>query len=368
MAAANHDVLMIEKDSFPGETNVCGGVLDASFASELDLPSVMFKRIPRWICHFGSRVAEVEIRKISFARKKFDQFLAKRALSTGAAMLSSTRVVSARRGSDGISVFTVNTQTGDRDEVRSKIVIFADGPNTLAQRLFGIGFRGNPTSTAVGCIYELDHDGSGDVCELFFDNKVSPWGYGWVVPKPDHLNVGVMCLTDKMDRNIRERCEYLINEHPVASRQLQGRRRLRFAAAMIPLEPASILSDDRVLTVGDAAGMVDAIWGGGIKYALRGAEYAAKAASEALTQNRYDAQFLARYYLLWKQTREYAILRKSKLIAKAALPLQRILPSIYCQGVGFGVLHPRLQRLLGMQPEQVGSGRVGFREAGSPQQ
>jgi flavin-dependent dehydrogenase len=66
LAAAGHNVTMIEKDSFSGETNVCGGVLDASFAAELDLPTAMIKKINRWICHFGSGVLEIVVIKISF--------------------------------------------------------------------------------------------------------------------------------------------------------------------------------------------------------------------------------------------------------------------------------------------------------------
>jgi geranylgeranyl reductase len=351
LAAAGHDVLMIEKDSFAGETNVCGGVLDASFASKLDLPTSMIKEINRWVCHFGTRVAEMETRKISFARNRFDRYLAQRAVFRGAELLNSTRAVSAKKESGGISISTLNTKSGERELVRGRIAIFADGPITLAQRFFGIGFRGNPRNMAVGSIYEFEHDGSGDSYELFFDNMVSPWGYGWVVPKPDHLNVGVTCLTAKMDRNIREHCEYLINEDPIVSRQLEGRKKLRYAAAVMPLEPAKALSCNRVMVIGDAAGMVDAIWGGGIKYALRGAECAAKVASEALLQKSWDNGFLARYDLLWKQTRDYAILRRTRLLAKSALPLQTVSRNIYHHIVSLGISHPHLQRLLKIEAE-----------------
>ncbi len=343
LAATGHDVLLIEKDSFAGETNVCGGALDASFATELDLPKSIVKQINRQVFHFGSKVVEIETRKISFARNKFDRFLAERVVSEGAELMNSTRAISAKRDSKGIAILTLNRKSGERDVIRSSIAIFADGPSTLARKSFGIGFHGTLTNMAIGTIYEFDHDGSGDSYELFFENNISPWGYGWVFPKLDHLNVGVMCLTATMGKRGREYLDHFVRTHPMVSNQLKGRKTLRFAAGTIPLAPSRILSCDRVLAVGDAAGMVDAIWGAGINYGLRGAECAAKVAAEALAQERFDADYLARYDMLWKRTRDYSTLRKSKFLTDVALPLQRIWPNVYEHMVSFGVLHTNLQ-------------------------
>jgi geranylgeranyl reductase family protein len=349
LADAGHDVLLIEKDKFAGETNVCGGVLDASFVSEIDLPPSMSKQIDRWICHFEARVTELETRKISFARNRFDRHLAWRAVSRGAELFTSTRAISAARDGRGISIVTMNTKSGQREAVRTRLAIFADGPSTIAQPFFGTGYHSNPRNIAVGAIYELEHDGSGESYELFFDSMISPWGYAWIVPKPDHLNVGVMCSAAKMTRRIKEYLDYFVHKNPATCYRLERIKKLRFAAAPIPLAPAKVLSSDRVLVVGDAAGMADAIWGGGIKYALRGAECAASVASEALAQQRYDACFLAQYDLLWKRTPDYSVLRKSKLLSDVTLPLQKVCPDIYSRVVSFGISHPRVQRVLNME-------------------
>jgi flavin-dependent dehydrogenase len=342
---------MVEKDTFAGETNVCGGVLDASFADELELPSSIFSRINRWVCHFDSKVVTTEISKISFARSKFDRYLAERATSAGADLLCSTRAVSLHSHKDGMDISTMNRRTGERATIRSKIVVLADGPSTLAWSSLGVGFHGNPTNTAVGAICELEHNGSGDTYELFFDRKISSWGYSWIVPKPDHLNVGVMCLIGKMTTPARDSLDQFVNGHSYASDQLAERRRLRFGLGPIPLAQADSLSADRVLVVGDAAGMVDAIWGGGIRYSLRAAECVAEVASEALSHNRCDASSLSKYDSLWKQTHDYGVLRRSKLLADVGLLLQGISPDIYRHMVSFGVSHTNLQRLLKIRVE-----------------
>jgi digeranylgeranylglycerophospholipid reductase len=348
LASTEHDVLLIEKDEFAGETNVCGGALDASYAAELNLPKSIVKEINRQIFHFGSKTVEIETRKISFARNKFDRFLAERAVSVGAELLSSTRVLSATRDSKGVAILTLNRKSGERDVVRSRIAIFADGPGTLARKHFGIGFHGTPTNMAIGTIYEFDHDGSGDSYELFFENSISPWGYGWIFPKLDHLNVGVMCLTAAMDKRGRAYIDHFVHEHPVASSRLKGRKPLRFAAGAIPLAQSRNISCDRVLVVGDAAGMVDPVLGAGIDYGLRGAECAANVAAGALAQERFDADYLAGYDVLWKHTRDYSALRRLEVLSNVALRLRIIWPRVYEHLVSFGVLHANLQHVFHM--------------------
>jgi geranylgeranyl reductase family protein len=343
LASAGHDVLLVEKDAFAGETSVCGGALDASFAVELSLPKSIVKEISRQVFHFGSKAVEIETRKISFARSKFDRFLAERAVSEGAKLLSSTRAISATRDSKGVAILTLNRKSGESNVVRSRIAIFADGPSTLARELFGIGFHGTLTNMAIGTIYEFDHDGSGDSYELFFENSISPWGYGWIFPKLDHLNVGVMCLTAAMDKRGREYLDHFVHEHPAGSRRLKGRKTLRFAAAAIPLAQSRSISCDRVLVVGDAAGMVDSIFGAGIDHGLRGAECAAKVAAGALAQERFDAEYMAGYDALWKRTRDYSTLRRLEVLSNVALHLQTIWPSVYEHLVSFGVTHTSLQ-------------------------
>jgi geranylgeranyl reductase family protein len=349
LAANGHSVLMIEKDSFPGETNVCGGILDASFVRELALPASMIKETAQWLCHFGSEFIEVKSRKISFARNKFDRYLANRAISRGAELLSSTRAISAERNGRGITVLAFNRKTGERELVRSNIVVFADGPNTMAQRSFQIGFRSDPRNTAIGAISEFEHDGSGDTYELFFDKTIFSWGYGWIIPKPDHLNVGMMCKPAEIGRGVREHLEYFVDGHLTGPPGLRG---LRFATGLIPLAPAEILSGERVLTVGDAAGMVDPIWGDGIRYGLRAAECAAKVGSEALSRDRYDTDSLAEYDTLWRRTSDYEVLKRAKLLSDIALRLRVVWPNVYGRLVNFGVSHQRLQHLLGMQVKQ----------------
>ena len=329
LATKGIDVSVIEKDQFAGKTNVCGGSIDAAFVKELEIPSSIVKIITKWIYHFPFKEVEVEIENLSFARCNFDKYLADRAVSHGAKLLTSTIATQVRRDETGVEVMTVDRNSGEKKLLRSNLVVFADGPSTLAQKFFGIGFRGTRTNTAVGAIYEFEHDEGDEVYDLFFDKRISPWGYGWIFPKSDHLNVGVGCLVARIDAPMKEHLDYFVYKHPVVSRRLEGRRKLRFAAAAIPFGPVEKISDTRILVVGDAAGMVDSIWGGGIGFGLKAADLVASVVSEALARNRFDKSFLAQYDALWEKSKMYDVLRKFKILSDMALRLDGVYKNVY---------------------------------------
>ena len=353
IASLGYDTLIIEKDAYAGETNVCGGSMDLAFAEGIDVPSEFTKVIDRWVYYFPFKVVEVRSRNLSFSRKNFDRYLADRAVRRGAHLLCRTLATQAQVSHDSVRISVLARESGESKVIESKVAVFADGPSTLAHKSFGIGFHGTPKNMAVGAIYEFEQDGGNDSYDLFFDPLISPWGYGWIFPKLDHLNVGVTCLVARSPTNLKACLDYLAFKHPVASKKLEGRRKLRFAAASIPLAPADRLSSTRVMTVGDAAGMVDAIWGGGIGWGLRASELVARVASEALEANKFDASFMARYDNLWKRTSDYLLLKNFERLTNITLPLQRLYANAYPRLVQFLVWNSERSKRRGQIPQPV---------------
>lgn len=83
-------------------------------------------------------------------------------------------------------------------------------------------------------------------------------GYGWVVPKEDHINVGVGGWEREGPR-LRDRLACLCAAHrfPAELRDVRGHR--------LPMcMPSASLARGRALLVGDAAGLVDPLTGDGI--------------------------------------------------------------------------------------------------------
>jgi flavin-dependent dehydrogenase len=70
---------------------------------------------------------------------------------------------------------------------------------------------------------------------------------------------------------------------------------------MLPLAPIERTYANRVLAVGDAAGLVKATTGGGIYYSLVSARLAATVLSHALHRDALDARTLSRYEDAWRR-------------------------------------------------------------------
>ena len=70
---------------------------------------------------------------------------------------------------------------------------------------------------------------------------------------------------------------------------------------MLPLGPVPRTFADRVVAVGDAAGLVKPTTGGGIHYSLLSASLAADVIGQGLRTNRLHASALSRYERLWRK-------------------------------------------------------------------
>jgi len=69
---------------------------------------------------------------------------------------------------------------------------------------------------------------------------------------------------------------------------------------ILPLGAITRTYGDRLLAIGDAAGLVKPTTGGGIHYSIVSAALAADVAADALARNRLDAEALSPYERAWR--------------------------------------------------------------------
>jgi geranylgeranyl reductase family protein len=322
IAIADHHVMLIEKDRFAGETNVCGGASPAQLQEEFAIPShVVDNNIKRWIYYFPDKILAHDINFISFRRSVFDKYLADRAVANGVELLSETLALDVQPYKDGVTLKLRDGRNGSVYDLKAKMIVFADGPNTLASR-FGIGFERDPNRTGLGILYEMEYSNNRlDTLEIFFDKKISPWGYGWIIPKKDSLNVGVgsmisALIKDNHRTNSRQRLNNFVYRYPAVSEKLGGRKVLSFRAATIPGYPARRMYRPRMLVAGDAAGMVEPIWGGGIEFGMRNGMLAAKWAIRAIADDRFEESFLMNYQRDLRSSKDYKWIEKFYRISR----------------------------------------------------
>lgn len=293
LARQGVDVVLLERDALP-RYKVCGGgvVYRAWQLFPVDVSSVVEREcrhaelnLEPGNHHF---VAERNKPIVSMSmRASLDLALARSAKSAGAAIVAPCQVVKLTHDSNAVELVT------DKGILQARFVVAADGAAGKVARMAGFG-DGRLMAPA------LEHEITvpGEILEQFgktarFDIGAVPGGYGWIFPKQHHLSVGVGVLTSKSGgshalKNSLQSYLSLIGVGPITSAQQHG--------YVIPIAPRSgPLVRNRVILVGDAAGLADPVTGEGISNAA----LSGLLAGEAITAGDFhDEDVLANYSTL----------------------------------------------------------------------
>ena len=208
-------------------------------------------------------------------RDRFDHYLVQEAIDAGAEIRTGDGVREIKQDSDGVEVAT---GTG---RYRGKIVIGADGANSLvARQLFPdrSQFRAPALESEVFIEDGRHYPGP---TTILVDVGAARQGYGWIFPKRECLSVGVGEFRRKAT-SLRATFDRFVTE----ARGLSGRMVPHPAGHPIPVYAESEQwgreQDSRVVTgraalIGDAAHLVDPLFGEGIYYAIRSGQLLAQA-------------------------------------------------------------------------------------------
>ena len=229
-------------------------------------------------------------------RTRFDAFLAAQAAAEGAAVLVGAEATAmARNGGDRWHVRV--KQRGTEEVYRARVVIGADGVETMVGRWAGLDTR-VPARDMESCAqYVLQGiDFNPDAIYLQFSTAIAPGGYAWIFPKGVGVaNVGLGLVALKTDgRNARE---YL--DAWVARRFPTGARTGYTVGGVIVHTTIKKTYADGVLIAGDAAHMINPLSGGGINNAMKAGRLAGCTAAAAIREGDTSERRLAAYHKAW---------------------------------------------------------------------
>ncbi len=260
------DVVLLERDMLP-RYKVCGGGIVHRVHQFLpvDVGAVIERRcldaevnlLPHgyhFVAHRRQPVVSMTM------RAQFDWLLVDAARQAGARVVYPCEVLDIAWRTDGSEL---DTRAG---RLHARFVIAADG---AAGRLARCGGWRDSRILAPALEYEVTVPP--EILERFsqtarFDIGAVANGYGWVFPKRQHLSVGVGVLSStRLGRRTLKQSlrRYLsaIGVAPLISVQRHG--------YVIPLSPhKSPLIRDRMMLVGDSAGLADPLTGEGISNAV----------------------------------------------------------------------------------------------------
>jgi len=305
-------VLLLDKKKEIGNPIQCAGFLpDASEVQALlrdsRLPdtlknypdSCVLQRIEtQRIVPPNCNIKEFAVRGTVLDRRRYDQFLAEQAARAEAELMTKTRVTK-------IEGTTVETSgVFGKHKIKAKVIIGADGPNSLVAKSTGLALKPESKETSVAIEYQVRNvDIDPSALEMYFGKDFVPGGYAWIFPEgKNRANVGIGIRSGMAEKGISAK-EYLhrfMRNHPLAGPKLKNGIIMNVIAGIIPVNGApERTATENALIVGDAAGQIFATNGGGIPPAMIAGKVAGETAAEFVAGKcrleEYDRRWRAQF-------------------------------------------------------------------------
>lgn len=290
-------VLLLERHRLPRH-KPCGGGMPATVGAELAhlVPEAVSDCRVRWMRHTW-RFAEPTLAAIDPAggsrdrafwmvqRPSFDQALVKDAQVAGADLLEGWELRGFAADPSGIQVQLRERGSGRERRLVAARLIGADGAAGVVAGAAGL--RRSPRITLA---MEVEVPHRWDAAEpllrqdtLHLEYGAIQHGYAWAFPKADHINLGAGVFYDprrdvRRDPRVRQRIRTAIEAYAGSFGVAERLKGLRVHAHPLPVwcgrEPLQS-ADGRVLLVGDAAGLINPLFGDGLLHAIRSGRLAA---------------------------------------------------------------------------------------------
>ncbi len=233
-------------------------------------------------------------------RDKFDQYLASRAVDSGADLYTRSAAIGISRKGEEVAVRI--RHFGEVQEVRTNVVIGADGFESHVGEWFGLRTRIAPKDIDSTFEYRIvGGEFDEDYTEFFLGNEIAPGGYIWVFPKGDNVaNVGIGVLVSKI-KGKEQMPKFLLDKFLKTHPEYRGKIIGMYAGAVSVSKPLTPSYSDNLMLVGDAARMIDPLTGGGIINAIVSGRCAGEVAVNAYEREDFSANSLKEYEEKWKK-------------------------------------------------------------------
>lgn len=239
-------------------------------------------------------------------RLQLDDAIRQRAIESGAIYRGDSQVVAVEiADADAIVRFT---RAGQPGALRARHVVVATGANTALPRQLGI-LTGQPPTMVAARAYFEGIQNLEDTWQLRFDGVPLP-GYGWIFPTgAGTANIGAGFFARARAGSAADSFKQFV-ANPALRGMLDGAQQvgptkgypLRCDFARAPTH------SERVLLVGESAGLVNPLTGEGIDYALESGRIAARhlsgmlngAGDSSVARTAYDAELREHFQSLFE--------------------------------------------------------------------
>jgi digeranylgeranylglycerophospholipid reductase len=299
IAEKKYKVLIFEKNRQIGTPVRCAGLVSPRVFDFLDIQKEEVVQNTLKGAHIHSPSGNIltiggnRVHAYAIDREKFDNEIIKKTKEKGAQVYLDNNVLSTQKINDHIEI-----TTSKKHEVKTKLVIGADGPYSIIRDRFILP---EPKEFLRGIGAEITNTNlDSDFVEIFVGEKIAPGFFAWIIPTNDKgtkARIG-LCIS----QNIKESPKFYFQnflKDKNSSKFFENIKIEKYMGGVIPLGVLKKTYTSNVLVVGDAAAQVKPTSGGGIYTGLISANHCAKVAIDALQENNFSSQFLKKYHKLW---------------------------------------------------------------------
>jgi digeranylgeranylglycerophospholipid reductase len=294
MAKKGLKVLVVEKKKAIGIPVTCAEVLSWKTKEVIELPDhVVDHQLSRHALYRDHvKVAERGFSAFMINRGELDRYLALEAVSEGAELSIGTAFRTFKKEKAGLSVSLERNKKVER--ISCSILVGADGFGSRVARLAGFTEGIGPESYSVTYQYYMSNvDTDADTADFFMFVPYIVGGYAWIFPKRlNTANVG-LGMRPHQGARAKDVLDTFLNQNEVARKKCRHAFALSQSASTLHTGgPLARIATDHILVIGEAAGHVHPVSGGGNYFAVMGGKMCSEICATSLEKEDFSEEFL----------------------------------------------------------------------------
>tara|TARA_B100001094_G_scaffold333033_1_gene408026 strand:- start:2331 stop:3530 length:1200 start_codon:yes stop_codon:yes gene_type:complete len=266
LALRGVSTLMVEEHAEIGRPFQCAGLVNPPAMERVNLQDTILQNVDGALIHSPSGIMvpvgkDGRTRTHVVCRKRFDQGVVAQAMSAGADLWLLSKPIDANVSKDCVDIKI--EREGEIIDIKCDLLIGADGAHSWTRRYFKLG---RPKEMMIG--FQADVSGligKDNWLEMYTGKDVAPGFFAWVIPTGDDTHrIGVWSRPQDLEGRSVEQCYDALLQHPLWKERFSGVKEIARYCGPVPCGVIRKPFKDRVMVIGDAAGMAKPTTGGGI--------------------------------------------------------------------------------------------------------
>ena len=323
LALRGVSTLMVEEHAEIGRPFQCAGLVNPPAMERVNLQDTILQNVDGALIHSPSGIMvpvgkDGRTRTHVVCRKRFDQGVVAQAMSAGADLWLLSKPIDANVSNDCVDIKI--EREGEIIDIKCDLLIGADGAHSWTRRYFKLG---RPKEMMIG--FQADVSGligKDNWLEMYTGKDVAPGFFAWVIPTGDDTHrIGVWSRPQDLEGRSVEQCYDALLQHPLWKERFSGVKEIARYCGPVPCGVIRKPFKDRVMVIGDAAGMAKPTTGGGIGPGFKQVDLIIEKLTKAINDDKLSNKSLNSI------CKSYKDLKKDQAKARALRDLLVTLPS-----------------------------------------